>query len=649
MNDLGIAYGQRIQGELADNIERAIYISKQALAVADKRNDHRQSARLHGNLSHLYTNRIKGRKAANFMEAMDQATQALSVMTQENFPEEWAGIHRNLGVIYLTRDHGNHKTLWSIDFEAAIRNYEMALEVNEEDTTHWAATCLDLSAVYSVRMKGDLEENLEQAILYAQQALQVFSKQSLPEACAKAQINLANYFWHRKRGNRDDNLKTAEEYFELALHVYSPGDFPFEYLKTMRTRAELYFENEDWQRSYVSYSKVFEAGDALLASAHTEFGRLSQAGETSRSYSQAAYCLVRLGRREEAFILIEQGKARIMMEALILTNLDLSPLPVNQQTLIVNLRREIGELDRELHRGSSGDSEEYQLKSNKLFKCRTELLSVIAKAKNDHPRFMPSKLDFRDVEALIPQDGAIVAPIITQKGSLVFIIPHGTVKLSHENIVEIPSCTDMTIGELIFGNDEGGPGWWRVYASIRRAEFATEQKMAIARWKDFIVEATGKLWDNLVREIENRLKALRIRRVIFLPQGGIQLLPIHAAWRNVLVNGKDIPKYFIDDYEISYSPSILAFKSCAQSIELRKNQKALVIGIDEYPSLPRLKNAVLEARLIAEILKAKTLLNSDAKFMLFRQDLQECGYLHLACHGFYSWEGEVLDSAGIFN
>lgn len=315
MNDLGIAYGQRIQGELADNIERAIYISKQALAVADKRNDHRQSARLHGNLSHLYTNRIKGRKAANFMEAMDQATQALSVMTQENFPEEWAGIHRNLGVIYLTRDHGNHKTLWSIDFEAAIRNYEMALEVNEEDTTHWAATCLDLSAVYSVRMKGDLEENLEQAILYAQQALQVFSKQSLPEACAKAQINLANYFWHRKRGNRDDNLKTAEEYFELALHVYSPGDFPFEYLKTMRTRAELYFENEDWQRSYVSYSKVFEAGDALLASAHTEFGRLSQAGETSRSYSQAAYCLVRLGRREEAFILIEQGKARIMMEA----------------------------------------------------------------------------------------------------------------------------------------------------------------------------------------------------------------------------------------------------------------------------------------------------------------------------------------------
>ena len=72
------------------------------------------------------------------------------------------------------------------------------------------------------------------------------------------------------------------------------------------------------------------------------------------------------------------------------------------------------------------------------------------------------------------------------------------------------------------------------------------------------VENTGRvLWDSVISPIHTRLAALEIGEggpVVLIPQAGVGLLPLHAAWREE----KGIPRAFLDDYAVSYAPSAYA-------------------------------------------------------------------------------------------
>jgi hypothetical protein len=71
---------------------------------------------------------------------------------------------------------------------------------------------------------------------------------------------------------------------------------------------------------------------------------------------------------------------------------------------------------------------------------------------------------------------------------------------------------------------------------------------------------------------------LKCERIVIIPQGGLQLLPLHAAWYQE--NGRK--HYFIDDFAISYAPSLSVLALAHKRLNGRTGQKALIAGINTY-------------------------------------------------------------------
>jgi len=64
----------------------------------------------------------------------------------------------------------------------------------------------NLAIAYSNRIRGERAENIEKAISYYQQALEVLTRQAYPELWALTQNNLATAYWNRILGERPKTL-----------------------------------------------------------------------------------------------------------------------------------------------------------------------------------------------------------------------------------------------------------------------------------------------------------------------------------------------------------------------------------------------------------------------------------------------------------
>ena len=73
----------------------------------------------------------------------------------------------------------------------------------------WATTTMNLATAYSDRIRGDRAENLEQAITYYEQSLQVRTRAAMPVDWATTTMNLATAYSDRIRGDRAENLEQA--------------------------------------------------------------------------------------------------------------------------------------------------------------------------------------------------------------------------------------------------------------------------------------------------------------------------------------------------------------------------------------------------------------------------------------------------------
>ncbi|MEH2150877.1 CHAT domain-containing protein, partial [Nostoc sp.] len=99
-NNLGAAYGDRILGERADNIELAIAAFSAALEVRTRSAFPVDWAMTQNNLGAAYGDRILGERAENIELAIAAYTAALQVRTKSAFPQNHAETLLNLGRLY---------------------------------------------------------------------------------------------------------------------------------------------------------------------------------------------------------------------------------------------------------------------------------------------------------------------------------------------------------------------------------------------------------------------------------------------------------------------------------------------------------------------------------------------------------------------
>ncbi|MGB5772363.1 MAG: CHAT domain-containing tetratricopeptide repeat protein, partial [Crocosphaera sp.] len=155
-NNLGNAYSDRIRGERADNLEKAIAAYNLSLEVYTREAFPEAWARTQNNLGNAYGSRIRGERADNLEEAIAAYEKSLEVRTRTAFPEDWATTQNNLGNAYGRRIRGERAD----NLEEAIAAYEKSLEVRTP--TAFPIDCLQTGRNLGNMAKG--EEDWETAI-----------------------------------------------------------------------------------------------------------------------------------------------------------------------------------------------------------------------------------------------------------------------------------------------------------------------------------------------------------------------------------------------------------------------------------------------------------------------------------------------------
>lgn len=668
--NLAATYDSRILGEQADNIERAIHHYILATQVFTSDRFPEEWAGIHDNLAQLYRKRILGERAENLTRAVDYSHEALKFYSRENFPIDWAMVHHNLGIIYMKRDQGWREE----NLEKAIQHFNQALQVFTSGAypRYWALTQNSLGNTYADRKRGERTENIEKAIQHYDLALQALTRESLPTEWALVQSNLGRTYAERGQGERAENVRNAIEHLRLALMVYSLNDAPTDYARVQENLGDLYFEGQIWTEALEAYEEAMAAADALLAASYSEVGRQEEISKTTQLYSHASYCLLQSGQPGKALVTLERGKTRLLAEALALDNIDLKMLSKEPREQLEQGRSLIHMLEAEMRLPTDTPSRrsDYELRDS-LRQARAKLSTLVDTIRKDDPGFMPVSLDLSGILALVPEGGALVAPLITTQGSAVFVIPYGATDITDEQVVRLDSFTDYDLQNLLRGlpldmhfldqimqgvtqkfdltekqlesistpsrEDLPSEGWIGRYIAFRdKRNHATEKA-----WYGVIESHTKQLWDKLFHTVHERLQQSGILRIVLMPSAGLQLLPLHAAWRED--NGKKCN--LLDDYEVTYIPSSYVMSVCKHRAIGRNGETALVAGINTYKELPPLSNAVSEAQIIATALRTSPLLDSAVTRDAIKEGATGAAYLHFSCHGSFSWNGNPLESA----
>jgi CHAT domain-containing protein len=364
-------------------------------------------------------------------------------------------------------------------------------------------------------------------------------------------------------------------------------------------------------------------------------------GETTQLFANVSYCILQSQQYGEALVMLERGKTRLLAEALALADLDVLSLPKQYHASLQAARQSVKALEAEmrLRTDIAGvvDPEGPSLAAQ-LQEKRAELTTLIETIRQDYPDFMPIGLDLPNILALIPPEGALAAPVFTPQGSAVFVIPHGATEVTPEHVIQLEDFKQDELYTLLRGSDKE-PGWLWTYQTYYNTR-------DLKNWREAITSLTNRLWQVLIEPIHKRLSALSVKRVLLLPSGGLQLLPMHAAW----FRGEDRQKRFLlDDCEITYAPSAYALdianrRATTRRTTARTDQTALVVGVNDYKNLSQLKNAAPEAEAIAQVLGTEPMLNAAATTSAAKSGSAGAAYLHLSCHGSFNWENP-MDSA----
>ena len=210
-----------------------------------------------------------------------------------------------------------------------------------------------------------------------------------------------------------------------ALKVRTHETLPRDYQTTMTNLGHLHFEGENWAAAHEAYGAAIDVGVDLLATAVTEGSRLMEVGETTRLYVRDAFALLRLGRPGEALLRLELGKTRLLREALALADLDLTSLPGDQREKVAAARQIVRDLEAEMRLTADMPDRRDDIElASMLARARAELDRCLQAARAAHPDFMPDDLCLDELLALIPESGALVAPLFTPKGSAIFVLTH---------------------------------------------------------------------------------------------------------------------------------------------------------------------------------------------------------------------------------
>ena len=647
-----------------------LHIRSAAAALAQQEGNHLLCrATLHTAIALMAANSKEGDLAANSELSLNNHLSALKLMMRAGDSERIPLVRANVGVSYLHRMYRQGSATANV--EQAIYHLEQALTELPEGGEGWVDAAGNLASAYQARKIGAPEQNLERAIGYLRAVLLRIDRTADAERWVDAQNNLGNALARSTR--LESNLHEALEHYEAALsgtdrsrwpyqwadlhsnislvltrlpcnvvdeqqtrvidhlqqaaEVYKDGALPLAHLETQRALGFRLMQSGRFEEAHNAFDQAIATDRLLFAESFTWSGRQEQIERAAPLYGRDSYCLVRCGLIAEAFARLEEGRARALNEALAV--LTASQSAGAKQIKIDEFQQRVRRLEaeyRSLIRRSPG-SETLKV-GTELEEARKQLLKAVGSLSSDGMQYKPNVA--LALLATLPPSAMVVAPVVTECGTAVFVASGGTTCLDATHVVILDTFTLSILTDLLF--DE--KGWFGAYALRQQDPLL---------WSETIVSTCRTLSSALMEPVAERVRMQGLPNggdIVLLCPGMLGVLPVHAAIHHTDAGDR----MFCDEFSVSYAPSIGVLSSVkSRACESFGEGPSLLAVIDPTDDLPF---ALAEGALVSLRFKPnlrRVLTGGEGTSTRFFEEAGRATYLHLACHGTYG-RSHPLDS-----
>jgi CHAT domain-containing protein len=475
-------------------------------------------------LAILYQDRQRGDPWENWSNSLHCLNLAIQQCSREEQPSRWASIQNQLGIAHSREPDADFATA----VERRIACHLAALESlgNQRDNT-WIDTLLNLSECYACRTLGNWDENQRLAESYARDALDTANAPS---------SDMAQAIPSRKK---------VEALLCVLRSLLAGG------------RASTAFLHESLQRLNEAREQIDPDNKSLLATIESYrtnvFHQLISRGEREwteqllASGNEALKLLDPQTRLSERRSLLQvQGETWLEAEQYTQAAEVLQAAVFAADQALAEATTVAGRLERIADFGDSS-----ALLSYCHFKM-AQFVEGVNSLEQGKSRYWYASLSMSysldDVRRLVPRGGALLFPNFAFHDGVVAIVTESASMLRW-----LPNFGKRRLMELVRGSldvQQFG-GWLQAYYE------RTTQPEA---WPPMVDAIGGVLYSEIWKPVLETLASLGVAQhaeLVWFPQAGSGVLPMHAAWHD----DGSARRYLIQDYAVRYAPSLKALSA----------------------------------------------------------------------------------------
>ncbi len=472
-----------------------------------------------------------------------------------------------------------------------------------------------MAGLYCDRTIGDKAENLETAIAYYEQALQVRTFDRFSYDWAMTQHDLGLAYKNRIRGEKAVNLEKAKTCFQNVLKVYTKESNPFECFNTAQTLSSLHFKENNWQESANSAHLAIEALEASRSWSMNPQRRQEILSESIYIYHRIVRSYLNLNKPEKALEYIERSKGRNLVE--FMTQKGLKPQNVRKETIeqLAALKQQVVNEQIRLQHQSINQNlmptenlTPYIQDQSYLKQYQQELDTLIAEKITPYdPTFSLTQkvkpIPFEDIKSLTDESTCLLQWYLSGGNILAFIIS------ANEDVKVWQSSEDGS--NQLFNNLNN-------YLQLYYSETGQEE------WISQLSNLLKTFADILhINEIISLIPE-NCQRLVIIPYWFLHILPLHAL---------PIDNNYVlqDRYDIQYAPS-------CQLLQIIKQRQ-----LNDLTNLFALQNPTkdltftdLEVNILSTLFNHKEIIakdNATKDTVTIHLKASDSHCHHFCCHG----------------
>lgn len=300
--------------------------------------------------------------------------------------------------------------------------------------------------------------------------------------------------------------------------------------------------------------------------------------------ADGAYALARTGRLEEAVATIEQGRARLLADALELDRLDIDRLPdLGHADLYRRFRDASQRLDVAVRAATVDPSlRERAVKAESLRSTRRQFEKVVAEI-HEIPGYgtLMRRMSVADIAAASAA-APVVYLLVTAAGGLALVVtPQAGGPGAGIRPIWLDRIDRTTLRHRLVGGDEVSGGSRYLAAQLRYGASPRDAD-ARATWLDALERTTAWTWETVMGPLLQGLAELDVSvadGMVLVPAGLLGVLPLHAAWTPTDDGGR---RYVLDTVAVRYAPNARAVL-VAQDRLARLGPDRLLLAVDPQP------------------------------------------------------------------